>query len=374
VRLFQINSVTGSSNCTFNIYYNTVSTSTYAQVYGLTPPYSDAVNIPFSTIASGTLILSVPDNATSIILDDACSSGCANIVIPIPALTPTPTPTKTTTPTKTPTQTPTKSVTPTVTPTKTPTQTPSNRVCDIVFTLTEVTNPGLGYVKYQICKPNNVGDAYLIDPRTNLDVSTMILQLPVGTQQSMRCYVEPGTTFLGWSSHCTVIPPIFNFNSNLTHTVNYGYTTYYAVVDKVSVFSLQFCYFSSSTITTSQICTSSCPVRVVLYSVLTNAGTITGTTWFTDSTLSTPAPTGYYVLLAGGDIYNIPTSTTGIMNYYASCETCLPAYCIPPTPSITPTKTKTPTPTVTKTSTRTPTPTRTPTHTPTRTPTPTRNI
>jgi hypothetical protein len=355
VRLFQISSVTGSSNCSFNIYYNTVST--LAQVYGPTLPYSNAVNIPFSTIASGTLILSVPDNATSLILDDVCSSGCANIVIPIPALTPTPTPTKTTTPTKTPTQTPTKSVTPTVTPTKTPTQTPSTRVCDIVFTLTEVTNPGLGYVKYQICKPNNVGDAYLIDPRNNLQVNTIILQLPVGTQQSMTCHVQPGTTFLGWSSYCSPVPPIFNYNSTLTHTVNYGYTTYYAVVDKVNVFSLDFCYFSSDTTTISQICTS-CPKRVTLYSYLTNTGTIIGTTWFTDSTLSTLAPKGYYVLLIGTEIYNIPTPNTGIMNYYASCENCIPANCIPLTPSPTPTKTKTPTPTPTKTKTPTPTPTR----------------
>ena len=353
MRLFQINSVAGSSNCSFNIYYNTVST--YAQVYGPTLPYSNAVNIPFSTIASGTLILSVPDNATSLILDDVCSSGCANIIIPIPALTPTPTPTSTITPTKTPTQTPTKSVTPTKTPTQTPTQTPSTRVCDIIFTLNEVTNPGLGYVKYQICKPNNVGDAFLIDPRTNLQVNTMTLQLPVGTQQSMRCYVGAGTTFLEWSSQCTSAPSIITNNSTLTHTVNYGYTTYYAVVDKVSVFSLQFCYFSSSTITLSQICTSSCPVTVTLYSVFGPTGTITGTTWYLDSTLQTLAPSGYYVLVVGSDVYTISVGNLGHMIFYGSCQTCMIAYCTPPgktpepTPSFTPTKTKTPTPTPTQT-------------------------
>jgi hypothetical protein len=238
----------------------------------------------------------------------------------------------------------------------TPTVTPSTRVCDIVFTLTEVTNPGLGYVKYQICKPNNVGSAYLINPRTGLQVQTMMLQLPVGNQQSMRCYVGAGTTFLEWSSECSSVPPIITNNSTLTHTVNYGYTTYYAVVDKVNVFSLDFCYFSSSTISLTDIC-SPCPVTVTLYSVLTNTGTITGTTWFTDSTLTTLAPTGYYVLSVGSDVYTIITPNTGTMYFYGSCETCMVAYCTQPgkTPEPTPTPTSTPR----QSSTPTPTPTQT---------------
>jgi hypothetical protein len=128
MRLVQINSITGSSNCSFNIYYNT--TSTLAQVYGPTLPYVNAVNIPFNTIASGTFIVVVPDDATSLILDDACSSGCPNIVITIPPVTPTPTPTQTVTqtrtPTKTPTQTQTKTPTQTQTKTPTPTNTPTN--------------------------------------------------------------------------------------------------------------------------------------------------------------------------------------------------------------------------------------------------------
>lgn len=113
--LYTITSVSGSSSCLFNIYYNTVNASTIASLYG--PTILPASNLTFSQISSGTLIVSIPDNATSIILSNTCNDGCPVVVTNFPTKTPTPTPTVT--PTKTPTNTPTK------TPTKTPTQTPS---------------------------------------------------------------------------------------------------------------------------------------------------------------------------------------------------------------------------------------------------------
>lgn len=111
--LYTITSVSGSSSCLFNVYYNTVSASTIASLYG--PTIVPASNLTYSQISSGTLIVSVPDGSTSIILVNTCNDGCPPITNIFPQTqTPTPTPTKT--PTKTPTQTPTK--TPTPTPTK----------------------------------------------------------------------------------------------------------------------------------------------------------------------------------------------------------------------------------------------------------------
>lgn len=120
--LYTITSVSGSSSCLFDIYYNTSSQSSVASIYG--PTIIPATNLTFSQISSGTLIISVPDNANSILLFNTCNDGCPVVLTNFPSQTPTQTPTKTPTPTptKTPTQTPTK--TPTKTPTPTPTKTP----------------------------------------------------------------------------------------------------------------------------------------------------------------------------------------------------------------------------------------------------------
>lgn len=117
--LYTITSVTGSSSCLFNIYYNAVSPITISSLYG--PTALPASGLTYSQISSGTLVVSVPDNASSLILSNTCNDGCPVIVTIFPSPTPSPTPTRT--PTQTPTITPTSTLTPTTT--KTPTVTPT---------------------------------------------------------------------------------------------------------------------------------------------------------------------------------------------------------------------------------------------------------
>jgi hypothetical protein len=114
--LYTITSVSGSSSCLFDIYYNTSNQSSVASLYG--PTLVPASNLTFSQISSGTLIISVPDNANSILLFNTCNDGCPVLITNFPSQTPTSTPTVTPTPTITKTQTPTPTKTPTTTPTK----------------------------------------------------------------------------------------------------------------------------------------------------------------------------------------------------------------------------------------------------------------
>lgn len=118
-RQFDILITQGTVVGPYSVYYNTVSSTTYAtrlstglNATGIT--YTDLTTAPGVRVG-------IPDGATSIILyNEVCPR---ELIYPIPQVTPTPTPTNT--PTVTPFRTPTP--TPTTTQTGTPTPTPTKR-------------------------------------------------------------------------------------------------------------------------------------------------------------------------------------------------------------------------------------------------------
>ena len=114
-RQFNVTITSGTAPGPYNVYYDSVNASNYATVYATSLP---ATGLTYSELISGVLV-SVPDEATTIILyntDLACLVSDTHI-LPIP--TPTPTVTATPTPTATQTATPTPTETPTPTPTPT---------------------------------------------------------------------------------------------------------------------------------------------------------------------------------------------------------------------------------------------------------------
>jgi len=142
-RKFTVTLTSGTNAGPYNIYYNSVSTSTLADLFGTT---NKAENLTLSQVQSG-VVIEVPNNATSIIFfntDPDVATDCPtnqevysltpleSTATPTPTPTNTPTPTATDTPTATPTNTPTATPTnaptnvPTNTPTNTPTATPTN--------------------------------------------------------------------------------------------------------------------------------------------------------------------------------------------------------------------------------------------------------
>ena len=145
-RKFTVTLTSGTNAGPYNIYYNSVSPSTLADLFGTT---DKAENLTLSQVQSG-VVIEVPNNATSIIFfntDPDVATDCATnqevynlspleaTATPTPTSTdgPTPTPTNTPTPTPTstdgPTPTPTSTDAPTPTPTDTPTPTPTPN-CD----------------------------------------------------------------------------------------------------------------------------------------------------------------------------------------------------------------------------------------------------
>jgi hypothetical protein len=148
MKFYTINNVSGSSNCLFNVYYDSISSNTIASVYGPNIPYLLATGLTFSQISSGNLVIVIPDSVNSIIISDTCGSGCPPVVNIFPSPTPTntmtqtPTKTKTATPTQTRTSTPNVTTTNTSTPTKTQTATPTFRVTSTpTQTKTPTTTP-----------------------------------------------------------------------------------------------------------------------------------------------------------------------------------------------------------------------------------------
>ncbi len=145
-RKFTVTLTSGTNAGPYHIYYNSVSSSTLADLFGTT---NKAENLTLSQVQSG-VVIEVPNNATSIIFfntDPDVATDCATnqevynlspleaTATPTPTSTdgPTPTPTNTPTPTPTstdgPTPTPTSTDAPTPTPTDTPTPTPTPN-CD----------------------------------------------------------------------------------------------------------------------------------------------------------------------------------------------------------------------------------------------------
>ena len=134
-RKFTVTLTSGTNTGPYNIYYNSVSTSTLADLFGTT---NKAENLTLSQVQSG-VVIEVPNSATSIIFfntDPDVATDCATNqeVYSLSELEPTATPTPTSTdipdsptpvPTETPTPTPTDTPIPTYTPVPTSTETPT---------------------------------------------------------------------------------------------------------------------------------------------------------------------------------------------------------------------------------------------------------
>jgi hypothetical protein len=115
---YDIKITSGTAAGPYEIYYNSINPSTYANIYGTTTP---ATGLTFTQMTTGTGVrVSVPNDALLTILKNArCNTSQTSWIV-----TPTPTPTNTITPTRT--VTPTRTLTPT--PTDTPTSTPTNTI------------------------------------------------------------------------------------------------------------------------------------------------------------------------------------------------------------------------------------------------------
>lgn len=115
-RQFDILITQGTISGPYSVYYNSISSSTFATRVS-TGANATGISLADLTTPPGVRV-AVPDNATSVILyNQNCNK---QILYPIPVVTPTPTNTPTITPnaTKTPTPTVTQTKTPTITPTK----------------------------------------------------------------------------------------------------------------------------------------------------------------------------------------------------------------------------------------------------------------
>ena len=266
------------------------------------------------------------------------------------------TPTNTPTPTKSgiiPTQTPTRTVTPTRTPTRTatltPTQTPYIDCVREIYleTIPDPTKVRICYSLLYLC-PAPSGSGYITTGGTHTSVY-FCQTLTIGSTNTVTGITTNGSTTPGWSMGNDLTAIITNSNI-LTHTVPSVSTTYFFQVDNPKcAIPIQFCYFRSFDI--FNMCTS-CDNEVTLWGSRDEyfASGITNTVWFTNSSLTTLAPAGYYVLnepnTSNPPIYHL---ISGIVNPrhllipVASCETVADMYCSP-----IPTSTTTPTPTPTR--------------------------
>lgn len=125
---YYIKITTGSNEGPYDIYYNIVSESTHALLFG-TDKAADNLTLSQLTTGKGVAV-TVPNEAVTIIIYNEnevikfnCDSNLVRVQLPTNTPTPTPTSTSTPTPTSTPTLTPTKTLTSTPTPTNTPTKT-----------------------------------------------------------------------------------------------------------------------------------------------------------------------------------------------------------------------------------------------------------
>ena len=118
-RIFDIKITSGTSHSLYTIYYDQVDAANIATRVSTSLP---ATGVTYNDLTSGSgVTVSVPNNATSILLYNNSCVIDDEIILP----TPTPSPTPTNTPTPSPTSSPTPSPTPSPSPTETPTPTPS---------------------------------------------------------------------------------------------------------------------------------------------------------------------------------------------------------------------------------------------------------
>jgi hypothetical protein len=170
---YDIKITSGAANGPYEIYYNSISPSTYANIYGTTTP---ATGLTITQMTTGTGVrVSVPNDSLLTILNNArCDTSQTSWIVtptPTPTTTKTATPTPTRTPTVTPTLTPTNTVTPSITPTNTvtPSITPTNTTTPTV-TPTPTSTPRPAILKYRYkAGAANVGTKTVSNLNFNID-------------------------------------------------------------------------------------------------------------------------------------------------------------------------------------------------------------
>jgi hypothetical protein len=156
---------------------------------------------------------------------------------------------------------------------------------DATFVIAPLTNTATGNIYYPalpVSGSQNRGTSYRVTGSKDSLVSVSAL-------------VTSGSTFLGWSFTSGSTAGIFETANTIQIPLTTTGSIFYAIIDK-NIISASFCYYNSD-----PIGTAACDACAVTSSVYFNAYALTGsnyanTNWYSDESLTTLVPTGYYKL------------------------------------------------------------------------------
>ena len=202
-------------------------------------------------------------------------------------------------------------------------------LCNVDYTIVEITNPNLVTINYEIYKLNPEATGYVTDGITQSQILTK--NVAWNSNMSITGVTTNSSTFVGWSFNKSVqgliqTNPIFNHIADLS-------ATYYAIIDKTLPVEKKFCKFSTTSSQT--IICDSCETIITVYfnRALYEANGINNITWYKDRNLTTVVDNGYYkeyfeektptnvrpliYRLVGG---TIPLSIKGVPEFIICCD------------------------------------------------------
>ena len=156
---------------------------------------------------------------------------------------------------------------------------------DATFVIAPLTNTATGDIYYPalpVLGSQNRGTSYRVTGS-------------LGDLVSVSALATNGSTFLGWSFTSGSTAGIFETDNTIQIPLTTTGSIFYAIIDK-NIISASFCYYNSD-----PIGTAACDACAVTSSVYFNAYALTGsnyanTNWYSDESLTTLVPTGYYKL------------------------------------------------------------------------------
>ena len=180
---------------------------------------------------------------------------------------------------------------------------------DVTFKINPLNSTATGDIYYPaipVLGSQNRGNSYRVTGSLNSLVSVSAL-------------ATNGSTFLGWSYTSSSISDIFSTSNTIQIPLTNTGSVIYALMDK-NIVSASFCYYNSD-----PIGTVACDACAVTSTVYMNRDSITGSSytnvnWYSNSSLSTLVPAGYYKINseASSPIYQVssgPTQTKTLIGY-----------------------------------------------------------
>ena len=163
-------------------------------------------------------------------------------------------------------------------------------------------NPGEVTITYTIAPNNSLATGY-IDDDSEGTFQTKTIIVPIGTNLTVTAYTTNNSFFVGWSTSESIFN-VLTSNTIFNHIAEYD-ITYYAVIDKIGVVALPFCFYPVGSDINDACIDCSVISTVYFDSDSYYSNSIENITWWYDESLTVPIPDGLYKLNTDSPIVSL---------------------------------------------------------------------